>query len=354
MIHIIFQIQTKFANSLFTFMKPSLSRARIFFYIFCACVFIFATYYFADIKKDFSQFKKVNVFWLVLAILSQSLTYFFSAIIYKQLLSVFNVKIKLGLWKLFQASIVALFFNQAIPSAGISGNTFFFNFLRKRNIPPHYIFSLIVIELLTFYAAMEMIVIVLFFICSFLYKVPVSFTIILGAGFFVYLVFGTGISLLGRKHTVGSLYKKIGSSGIVKKFLSGFKRSFKGISIEEMKNPWYIFRHDSKRLLPAVIWQLLIFLADAFSIFALFSGLGITVQLVYVFAGLMLTKIISILPFSPGSLILYESSMSFFFSRMGVPLGGAIVVTLLYRALSFWLPIPVGLFFYRRFQVKEK
>ncbi|HEY6063496.1 MAG TPA: hypothetical protein VIV35_07795, partial [Chitinophagaceae bacterium] len=48
--------------------------------------------------------------------------------------------------------------------------------------------------------------------------------------------------------------------------------------------------------------------------------------------------------------ILYEGSMTFFYVHFGVPVAVAAVATLLYRALSFWLPIPVGFFLYRRLQ----
>jgi len=104
----------------------------------------------------------------------------------------------------------------------------------------------------------------------------------------------------------------------------------------------------------AIILQFCIFMSDAFTIFSLFKGLGITVTILEVSTGFILTKIISILPFLPGALILYEGSMTFFFSRMGINLGTAVVVTLLYRALSFWLPILLGFFLYRKLQLKEK
>src|SRR5205814_2722273 len=115
-----------------------------------------------------------------------------------------------------------------------------------------------------------------------------------------------------------------------------------------VKSPWRFFLQNKTATLIAIILQVCVFLADGFTIFFLFKSLGIAVIIFQVATGLILTKIVSILPFSPGALILYEGSMVFFFSRMGVNLSTAVVVTLLYRALSFWLPIFLGLFLYRK------
>jgi len=51
---------------------------------------------------------------------------------------------------------------------------------------------------------------------------------------------------------------------------------------------------------------------------------------------------------TPGALIFYEGGMTLFYTLLGIPAGGAFVVTMLYRALSFWLPMPVGLLLYRK------
>ena len=330
------------------------SRSKIFFYLISVAFFIFAAYYFTEIKKDIKLFGKVNTYWLGLAVLSQAGTYLGGAIIYRKLLRLFNIKLRLSIWTLFQASIITLFFNQTVPSAGISGNTFFFNFLRKRKVAVDDILSLIFIELLTFYAAMQIIIIFLATLSFFVFKIPCFFFIILGCGFLVYLLFGLAIGLLGRRHTISLLYKKMKSASFFNKLLSWLQKPFPGnISLDNIKSPWRFFLQNKTGTLIAAILQVCIFMGDTFTIFSLFKGLGITVTILQVATGFILTKIVSLLPFLPGALILYEGSMTFFFSRMGINLGTAVVVTLLYRALSFWAPILLGFFLYRRLQVKE-
>ena len=113
--------------------------------------------------------------------------------------------------------------HQTVPSAGISGNTFFFNFLAKRKVSADHIIPLICIELLTFYGAMEIIVTALLIMCFFLSHIPLSFFLIFSAGLLVYAAFAFVIGLLGKKKSVSVLYKKITTTKFIKNF---FKISY--------------------------------------------------------------------------------------------------------------------------------
>ena len=332
--------------------KRAFSKSNIFFFVFAAIIFILVVYYFTEIKKDIKLLGEVNVYWLALAFVAQFATYFFGALVYYELLGLFNLKPGLSTWKLIQVSIVTLFFNQTVPSAGISGNTFFFNFLAKRNVSATHIIPLICIELLTFYGAMEIIVISLLILCFFLSHIPLSFFLIFGAGFLVYAAFAVGVGLLGKRKSVSTLYKKITTTKFAKKFFSRLTKSVEGkIDLEKIKSPLHHLLEHKIAVVKATLYQLCIFIADSFTIFILFQGLGIPQSITVVFIALMLTKIISILPVSPGAVILYESGMTFFLVGLGAPLGTAIIVTLLYRVLSFWLPILFGFILYRKFQL---
>ena len=327
------------------------SGSKIFFYILSVGIFVFVAIYFTEIKKDVKLFEKINPLWLCLALLGQAATYLFGALVFRQLLSSFKIKIKRAIWTLVQVNIVTLFFNQTVPSAGISGNTFFFNFLRKKKVPIHQSVSVISTELLTFYAAMEIIIVAIFIIILFFVKAPTLFMIISGVGFLVYLVFGLAVEFLSRERLIKKIYKKINSLKIFRKLATRIKTSLSGnVSFSDVTSPLQFYRQNKMVIVQAVLLQIFIFSADGFTIFCLFKGLGVSYKVLAVPVAFVLTKIISLLPVSPGALILYEGSMVFFFSRLGVNLNAAIVVTLAYRALSFWLPIFLGLFLYRKLQ----
>ncbi|HEY8660267.1 MAG TPA: lysylphosphatidylglycerol synthase transmembrane domain-containing protein [Hanamia sp.] len=324
-------------------------RSRLLFIIFSALIFIFVVYYFSQIETEVKLLEKVNVYWLAAALIAQFATYFFTALLYRFLLGAHKLQHLPGLWNLLKASIISLFFNQTVPSAGISGNTYFFNFLGKLNIRVSQILSVILAELLIFYAAMEVIIIFLLLACLTIYKVPHIFTGTLWAGLAVYLVFGTLISLAGRKRFIDRLYNKIQKVKFIKRIFQKEIQNIRqqGLSKKEV-NLLIFLNSDKKVVVKVFLFQLLVVASDGFTLYALFWGLGIPVSPFVVLLSLIGTRIISILPFLPGALILFESSMSFFFVSLGVPLAIAIIVTLLFRLLSFWFPIPIGLFLYRR------
>jgi uncharacterized protein (TIRG00374 family) len=268
------------------------------------------------------------------------------------LLSGWRIREAISIPQLIEVSIITLFVNQTVPSAGISGNTFFFTFLRNKKVGVASIFSVIVIELITFYAAMEIVVLAVAVGLLF-YKVPSSFFFVLAGGFLIYFFFALGIAYLGKKRTVGKLYKKLSGIRWIKRYFEKLRQPIKGINVEEIKNPWASFRENRLTWMKATFFQLCIFATDSFTIFILFRGLGLPITIGQVFIAFILTKIISILPFSPGSLVLYESGMVFFFVSMGVPLGPALMGTLAYRILSFWLPMLLGFVLYRKMQVRN-
>jgi len=329
------------------------SRSQIFFYAFAVLLTILAIYYFADLKRSLKLFQKVNVYWLAAAIAGQAFTYMAGALVYYDLLRMFKVKPVPTLWKVVQANIVVLLFNQTVPSAQVSGNTFFLNFLSKRDVSLSHSLSVIFLDLITYYLSMEVVIIASIVFCFTLSLSPV-FLLPLGIGILVFALFGTSVMLIGSKKALNRVYKKVTSVKFIKKLIDKYTDSLADKNaLQNMRNPASLIAEHKITISRTVIYQVLLFLADTFTIVALYYGLGIEISFLYVLVGLMATKVISILPISPGALIVYESSMTFFFVHLGVPLASAVIVTLLYRTLSFWLPMPVGFFIYKRLQGKQ-
>lgn len=333
--------------------KPKISWL-IFFGVF-VLVCILVVYYFSDIKKEFILLEEVNPYWLVVAVSGQLSTYIISASIYLFLLKASNPGTFLPkLRSLARASVIALFFNQTMPSAGVSGNAFLFNFMARFNIPRDKIILIILAELLIFYAAMEAIIITLLTSCMFFYKSSSAIKTTLGAGMAVYLVFGIVIMLTGRNNWVDRLLNKMGDSLLLRKVMKNVTNQNAGLSyLGNDSKIISLLKNNKAMVWKAFSFQVLVVMSDAITLYALFLGSGYPISPFLVFVVLICAKIISILPFLPGALVLYESSMSFFFVSSGVPAGIAIIVTLMYRLLSFWLPIPLGTILYKKW-LKDK
>lgn len=328
-----------------------ISRSHLVFYVFSAVAFLFCFYYFSEIRSDFQQLERVKAGWLVVAIAAQVFTYLFAAFIYHVLLRAFRVKPLPGTVDLVEASVIFLFFNQAVPSVGVSGNTFFFHFLIKRKIPPGQAISFMATELFIFYATMVVVTWLLLVVCSFL-KMPAYFLAVLAAGVAIHLLLAVVIFLLGRKRSLNFVYRKIKKLGLFKKTMRNFRQKTEQSNSGRTGRLLVFLKKNKPVVLNVFLLQVMVLAADGFTLVALFYGLGVPVSVFAVGLGFICTRVISTLPIAPGSLILYESSMTFFLVRLGVAVGPAVVVTLLYRLLSFWLPMPVGLFLYRKWLKK--
>jgi uncharacterized protein (TIRG00374 family) len=324
------------------------------FFILFAGVLGFALYHFAEIRKEIKLLEEENFYWLMAAVAPQLFTYIFTAFIYRFLLGALKKGPVPGLWEMMKASVILLFFNQTVPSVGISGNTFMFNFLSKFNTGVSQIISVILAELLIFYFAMLFLIFFLFFANAFIFHDPHIFSVTLLSGGLVYFVFTTAIILTGRKNILDYITARIRKLQLPGK-LAG--KIAKGMQIDSMANTEVTviaFLEKNKRVAVKTFFlQLLIIVSDAFTLYALFYGLGQTVSVNIVLMVLISAQIMSLIPFVPGSLVLYESSMSFFFVQLGVPVSISVIVTLVYRLLSFWLPLPFGLFFYRKWVKKR-
>lgn len=330
--------------------KIKFSKGKLVFYFFALLLFVLIVYYFARIRNNFSLLIKVQPAWLAIAVGAQAGTYLLNSFIGHILLRSFDPKTRIPVKDLFKANIVTLFINQTIPSVQLSGNIYFFNFLKRRGVAEQKAYSLLLLELLTFYTAVICIILVLLAISIFQKAAPAYFTVIFVSGIFAFAIFAFLIGLLGRGKNVASLLKKLARIRFLKKGVSKFET----IPFAKLKNPWRIYKEHTSLVIRTIFLHSSIFLFDSITVFALFHGLGVSITYLAVFTGFILTKIISLLPFIPGALILYEGSMTFFYVHLGVPVAVAAMVTLLYRVLSFWLPIPAGFFLYRKLQQDDK
>ncbi|RFS20147.1 UPF0104 family protein [Chitinophaga silvatica] len=309
--------------------------------IFIVFALVLVIHYLPEIKKEFLLLKEVKVYWLILAICFQLLTYLFAAIVYQILLTAYKLDPFPTLWELSKAAIIALFFNQTVPSGGLSGNTYIFNFLQKFKLPVSDTITLIVTEMVCYYSAIEALIIPLFFSCLLFFKSPHLVKVTLAAGILIFIILSALILLAGKKKFLVSIFDRLKKIKFFKKKLSF---DFSQGGQQEIK----FLKEEPQKVIKAIVFQLLVLLADSATVFALFWGMGIEISPFVVILAFMSTRIIAILPITPGALVVYESSMVLFFTSLGAPVGTSIVVTLLYRLLSFWLPMPAGLILYRR------
>lgn len=340
------------ANTEHSTSKTIFSWSNTIFLILCTAVFYFVIHDFTQLKTISLLFKQVDGRWIVLAIIAQIYTYFSLAFIYYFLMNKFKDRTFVTFVDFIKITIVTVFINQIVPSGGIGGNGFFFNELSKRGVPAKKAFFTIVMECLCLYISLAVLIIVLPIIyISYYGALPRLFLIVLLFGLVLFAVLSGIMTILSNKNTLQNVIKKLSRIKFLKHYLQDITFSPEGTFAEyKTKGPWGVFLKYKKQSLAIIAGQFGVFFADALTIIALLHGLHVHIAYIVVMLGLLLTFIVASLPISPGSLLIYEGAMTFFYTSMGMPFGTAFIITLLYRVLSFWAPIVLGLLLYKHVQ----
>lgn len=333
-------------------LKKQISNKNLFFYFFLLIIGSLFLYKFSEVKNVVHLFEEIKPLWFLLAITAQFLTYFFTANTYYYILKIYNQEKIFSKWELFKLSIVILFINQIIPAAGLSGNGFLVYFLEKRNLDSKKGLTVVILELFTYYASHLVFLILGFGYVIFLLHENLS-QYIIGVGIIgacIFIALNVAILFFGNNRVIEFVNKTISKYRILNFVFKKFKlKSQKNSHIENVDSPWNIVKNKSKKLILPILFQGCVILSDAVTILILFFGFNCHPAFSAIVTGLILTKIIAMLSIVPGSLIFFEGSMIIFYSAFGIPIETAVVVTLMFRALSFWLPIPIGLFLYKDF-----
>jgi uncharacterized protein (TIRG00374 family) len=162
---------------------------------------------------------------------------------------------------------------------------------------------------------------------------PAKFTVLAGvsAGF-VILILGLA-SGIGSKRLMEKLQKTA--------FPRRFPRMMAGIGQAHEHVRWS-WRHRLRLLVPLLLLWLLYPVRIAM-LWVCFAAFQTPMPLSLLWAGYSITILISFLTFLPTTLGVFELSMVGTFALLGAPTELATAVTLLYRAFTYWLPIPFGL-----------
>jgi Mg2+-importing ATPase len=91
-----------------------------------------------------------------------------------------------------------------------------------------------------------------------------------------------------------------------------------------------------------------IMLLDAATVWTLIRALGVTASAPGVFASFMVASLFRAMGIVPGGLGTFEATSVLTLRMLGVDLAVALSATLLFRGLSFWLPMLPGYWFSRR------
>lgn len=284
--------------------------------------------HFSDAEGFARLLEKVEPGWFALAVLLQLLTYLLQGQIYTLVTKAGHSSLllltacKLGLLKLF--------FDQALPTYGLSGTLAVTAAFERLAIPRSVAIACLVISLYSYLFAYVLalgwalgIVVVEGHATQLLVVAFTLFT--LGS-----LALALGIALVSGRRTPPAL-RGLARQGWIERGLGILNEADTALT----RNP---------RLLAAATGlDLGIMLLDATTLWLLVLSMGDSAPWAGVFAGFMLASLLRSIGVTPGGLGVFEAAAVTALHWAGIALPVALSATLLFRGLSFWAPMLPGI-----------
>lgn len=270
--------------------------------------------------------------WLILAGLLQLATYVAQGQIWRVIAKAAAFPLAFG--TVFKLSLAKLFIDQALPAAGLSGTAAVSKYLELRGMTKPSVMSALVISLTSYFAVYAVLLL------SALVLLP------LPAAARGIVMLATIAFLAGCITVVFVLFEFAGSRGHLTMALSRIRVLRPITQSLAQSDPKLI--HDRRVFLAACACQAAIVVLDAATMWVLIKALGQTSSAVAVFSSFMISNLFRTLGVLPGGLGTFETSSVLTLQLIGVPLPVGLSATLLFRGLSFWLPMVPGMYLARR------
>ncbi|HEY6879023.1 MAG TPA: magnesium-translocating P-type ATPase [Polyangiales bacterium] len=242
----------------------------------------------------------------------------------------------------FELSVAELFVDQALPTGGISGTAFAARVLERHGYAKDVVAAGVVARAVAYYAGYALALAV---------ALGLTFTVEpWGAG---YLRAATALFL------VASLLIVVAMESLTARSLG--RRVPRLMRIAALRRVLAFLDDASPRLTKSwpvlarvTLLQATTIALDAATMFALVWALGGTLSPAAVFTSFMLASVFRSLGIAPGGLGSFEAASVFTLSAAGASIPVALSATLVFRTLSFWLPMLPGFLLSRRVLARSK
>jgi Mg2+-importing ATPase len=294
---------------------------------------IFGARHFSE-AEDFARLtERAEPWWLALAIVFQLGTYLAQGQVFRLVAQA--GRFSLGLATACRLALAKLFVDQAVPSGGLSGTVVLANGLERRGMPRATVAAGIVVDLASYYAAYVLSLAVALVIAA---ARGEASTILLLVSL-VFFLFAIALSVL-----------VLALSGRGTRFVPGRVARLGPVrtALDFVRDADPKLARNPGLLLGASVYQLAIVLCDATTVWVLIRSLGGHGAPGGVFSSFMISSLLRTVGFMPGGLGTFEAASVVTLRVIGVPVAVALAATLLFRGLSFWLPMLPGLWFSRR------
>lgn len=271
--------------------------------------------------------------WLLIAVVFQAATYRAQAEVFRSAIPREALASLRRSW-LYELSLTKLFIDQALPSAGVSSTVVIVKALENRGVSRAAAAACAMINIASYHTAYVIALVVAVAIMVLLRQTS---WILLSVSL-AFIAFATamtvGIALLaGRRVKPRTIVTRVPGIKNVLKLL----QDSDGARVR-----------DRRILATATAWQLAIVLLDAATMSVCIRAIGTHAPADAVFASFMTASLVRTMGVVPGGLGTYEATSVATLHLVGISVSAALSATLIFRGLSFWIPMLPGLWSSRR------
>jgi len=294
---------------------------------------ILAARHFADERAFVQLLDEAEPSWLLVALALQAATYVAQAGTWLTVLHRAGARIPFGY--ACALSLQKLFIDQALPSMGLSGTAAVAAALERRGVPRPAVTAAVAVDIGCYFAA-------------YVLSVGTALAVFIRGGHASSLVVIAALLFLviGASLAAAVLVLSGRAAGWRSHWLLRIPGIRRALELLAQADPH--LARDPRLLLRATLLQLAIFLLDASTVWSLIRALGYETSPAPVFASFMLASLLRSVGFMPGGLGTFEAAAVSALSLVGIPVAVGLSATLLFRGLSFWLPMLPGLAIARR------
>lgn len=299
---------------------------------------IIAALHFSEQREFVRIAERAQPWWLAVAIVLQAGTYLAQGETWRVVARAGGVAVpSLVAYKL---SLAKLFVDQALPSAGISGTVVVARSLQQRGVSRAVVMASVVVNIVSYYAAYILtlgLALLITLARGYLNPLMIAAAIFFVA-FSIVLTTAT-LDLSGRKSAGSRWLRRI---PLLRNVLSLLGEADPALA------------HSLPLIFRSSLFQLVIVLLDVATLWVLIRSLGEAASPTGVFASFMVSTLLRTIGIVPGGLGVFEAASVVTLKLAGVSIPVALAATLMFRGLSFWLPMVPGLVFAREARSRQE
>jgi uncharacterized protein (TIRG00374 family) len=296
---------------------------------FLAGVVVIATH-FSEQQKFFRLMTEAKPLWIMAAVLLQAATYLAQGKIWTAIARAVGQHLPLALG--YKLALAKLFVDQALPSAGISGTVVVAQVLESGPLPKSAILAGVVINTTSFFIAYAA-------------SLTAAAGIALVSGHTAWWILGSCLLFIvfSVALTVGLL--KISGKEIPTHPHWLVRNKVVQNALKVVEGADTRLTHSIRLQVASSSYQVVTFLLDAATLWVLIVSLGSNPSAADVFASFMVSNVVRTVSFLPGGLGTFEGALLLMLRRSRVTVATALAAALLFRGLTFFLPMLPGLWF---------